>query len=217
MKNLSRNTARTYLLALGHPHRLADLQDPTATTRKLIESVGKDHVSSPERRPITWPMLSAALTVIPLKHPVWEATLYRALLSTAFHLCALVGEVSRSNGSSQRTIRRENTELYPASVQINFTTFKHSRNIKTCSRVLSADHTSLCPVSLLRSYLHNTPDPPTGPLFLNKDVSVVIAKLLSHTLLTSLQSAGFSTMGITPHSLRIGAATAAASMGASDS
>ncbi len=197
------------------PHRLAGLQDPTATlaTRKMIESVGKDCLSSSEHRPITWPMLSAALAVIPLKHPVWEATLYRALLSTAFHLCAWVGEVSRSNGSSQHTIRQENTELYPASVQINFRTFKHSRNIKTCSRVLSADHTLLCPVSLLRSYLHI----PTGPLFLNKDVSVVTAKLLSHILLTSLQSAGLSTMGITPHSLRIGDATAAASQGALDS
>ncbi len=148
---------------------------------------------------------------------MWEATLYWALLSTAFHLCARVGEVSRSNGSSQHTIHRENTKLYQASVQINFSTFKHSKNIKTCSRVLSADHTSLCPVSLLRSYLHIRPDPPTGPLFLNKDGFVVIAKVLSHILLKSFQSAGFSTMGITSHSLRIGAATVAASQGATNS
>ncbi len=185
--------------ALGHSHRLAGLQDPTSTlaTRKMIEMVGKDHVSSPERKPVTWPMLSAALTAITQMHPAWEATLYRALLSTAFHLCARVGEIARSNGSSQHTIQRENTVLHMTSFQISFSTFKHSKNIKTCSRVLEADHTLLCPFFLLHSYLQIRPEPPTGPLFLNKDGSVVSAELLSHILLTSLQSTCTSTLGIT--------------------
>ncbi len=49
MIGLSRNTVSTYLSALGHPHRLAGVADPTATfsARKIVETVGKGRVPSP--------------------------------------------------------------------------------------------------------------------------------------------------------------------------
>ncbi len=169
MKHLSRNTAHTYLSALGHPHILAGLSDSMVTLakRKMIESVGKNSVSLPDCKPVTWAMLSAALTVIARHHPHWEATLYRALLSMTFHLCVQVV-------STHHTIRPENTLLSPTLVQINFLTFKHRINIKTCSRVLEADHSPLCLVSLLGAYLHIRPGPATGPLSLNKNVTTVL-------------------------------------------
>ncbi len=211
MKHLSLNTARTYLSALGHPHRLVGMPNPKATvaTHKMVESVGKDCLSMLDCKPVTWPMLSSTQTVITHDHAHWESTLYRALLSMAFHLYARVGEVTCSNGSTQHTIRLENTEFSSTTVQFNFMTFKQSRNIKIYRRVLEADHSLLCTVSLLGAYLHIRPGSTSGPLFLNRDESVVTAKLLSSILWTSLQAAGMSTLGITADSLRIGAATSA--------
>ncbi len=75
----------------------------------------------------------------------------------------------------------------------------------------------MCPFTILRAYLLLRPDPPTGPLFLNHDGSIVTAKLLSHFLSSSLQAAGQRMEGITAHSLWIGATTTAAEQGASDS
>ncbi len=43
-----------HMSALGHPHRLVGMPDPTATlaTCKMVESVGKDRVSMPDRKPV---------------------------------------------------------------------------------------------------------------------------------------------------------------------
>ncbi len=213
---LSKNTACTYLSALSYPHRLAGVTDPTSTftARKMVETVGNGHVPMPLCKAVTYHMLSVALKTIPPHFPVWESTMYKALLCTAFHLCARVGEVTRSNGSVNHTIKRENITITTHSLLIKFDMFKHSNYRKSYSRVLEADGSIVCPVSLLQAYLHIQPPPHMGPLFLHRDGSVVTATTLSQILLSSLQWAGISTEGITPHSLRIGAATTAAEQGA---
>ncbi len=175
---LARNTARTYLSVLGHPHRLAGITDQMATyvARKMVETVGKGSVSSPLHKPVTYHMLSEALKTIPTQFPAWETTMDKALLCTAFHLCARVGEVAKSNGSVKHTIRRENITLKPHSILIKFDTFKHSKSQKSYSRVVESDGGSICPVAILRDYLLIRPHPHTGPLFLHRDSSVVTAK-----------------------------------------
>ncbi len=133
-------------------------------------------------------MLSAAVKIIPCLHPPWEATLYAGKYSSTPYL-----------------------------ILVKFVTFRHSKNNKACSRVLETDGSPMCLVSLLRAYLHVRPDPLTGTLFLNRDRSVVMAKLLSHIPLASLHPEAITTDGITPHSLCIGATTTTANQGALDS
>ncbi len=125
---IARNTARTYLSVLGHTHRLAGITDPTATfmARKMVEMVGKGCVSSELCKPVTYHMLSEVLKTIPTEFRAWESTMYKALISTGFHLCACIGEVARSYSSVKHTIRRENITLKPHSILIKFDKFKHS-------------------------------------------------------------------------------------------
>ncbi len=215
---LSKNTARTYLSALSYPPMLAGVTDLTSTftARKMVEIVGNGRVPTPLRKVVTYHMLSEALKTIPPHFPVWESTMYIALLCTAFHLCARVGEVTWSNGSVNHTIKHENITITTHSLLIKFDTFKHSNYRKSYSRVLEADGSIVCPVSLLQAYLHIQPPPHTGPLFLNREGSVVTATTLSQILLSFLQWAGISTEGITPHSLCIGVATTAEEQGVSE-
>ncbi len=114
MLSLSRNTARTYLSALGHLYRLAGVADPMATftARKMVEMVCKGCVSSPLHKPVTYHMLSEAFKTISNQFPTWESTMYNTLLSTAFHLCASIGAVARSNGSVKAGKHHIKTSLH---------------------------------------------------------------------------------------------------------
>ncbi len=75
----------------------------------------------------------------------------------------------------------------------------------------------MCPVDFKWAYLHIRPHLHTGLLFFHRDRSVITATTLSQILLSYLEWSGIKTEGITPHSLRIGAATTGAEQGASES
>ena len=74
----------------------------------------------------------------------------------------------------------------------------------------------LCPVAAVLSYLAVRPSSP-GPLFIYEDGTPLSRDRLSASFALALRSAGLNDRGYSSHSFRIGAATAAARAGISDS
>ena len=98
-------------------------------------------------------------------------------------------------------------------------TLRHSKNDPFAAGVtihLGRTGTPLCPVTALLGYLAQRPPSP-GPLFIFTDGSPLCRSKLIHHLRLGLQEAGVDTAGYSGHSFRIGAATAAAKAGLSDS
>ena len=74
----------------------------------------------------------------------------------------------------------------------------------------------LCPVTAILGYLALRPPSP-GPLFMYQDGSTLSRERLVQSLREALRAAGVEDSGFSGHSFRIGAATAAAQAGVSDS
>ena len=81
---------------------------------------------------------------------------------------------------------------------------------------LGRTNDSLCPVSAILAYLAVRPQSP-GPLFILKNGAPLSQRKFVSSLRGALSQAGISTTGYSGHSLRIGAATTAATLGLSDS
>ena len=81
---------------------------------------------------------------------------------------------------------------------------------------LGATGASLCPVLAMLAYLARRPCQP-GPLFMFRDGLPLSRPKLVHRLREALNSTGVDDSGFSGHSFRIGAATAAARAGLSDS
>ena len=98
----------------------------------------------------------------------------------------------------------------------------HLRHSKTdpfgagCYIHLGRTYDLLCPVTALLGYLAVRPPTP-GPLFIFEDGSSLSRPRLISQLQAALQLAGIPAGSYTGHSFRIGAATAAAQAGLSDS
>jgi len=81
---------------------------------------------------------------------------------------------------------------------------------------LGRTYDSLCPVSAILAYLAVRPPSP-GPLFIFKDGAPLSQRKFISSLREALSQAGINPIGYSGHSLRIGAATTAATLGMSDS
>ncbi len=87
-----KNTICTYLSTIGHTHRLMDYQNPT--THFTIKKYDRANKQS-TRRQVTESSSNtthASKMVIPSIYRAWEAILYKAIISTSFHLCICVWE-----------------------------------------------------------------------------------------------------------------------------
>ena len=77
-------------------------------------------------------------------------------------------------------------------------------------------HEDICPVSAVLAYLARRPSS-LGPLFIHENGAPLSRSFLVDILRTTLTDAGVDTAGYSGHSFRIGAASAAARAGVSDS
>ncbi len=153
-------------IPLSHrpPSQALGYQDQTThfAIRKMIEPINRSHTARFPIQPVTLHMLQSAMEAITSICPVWEAILYRALLSTSFHRCTCVGEVAKSNGETRYIIRRENIQDNHNDITVTFSSHKHSTKAITQSRVLEWDGTTHCPVATIRAYLQIRPGPHNG-------------------------------------------------------
>ncbi len=99
-------TVCTYVSALSHAHKLADLVDPTVKfwVKKVVDAAGTQAKKPTTRKPITLTILDKNIQVACWALPRYNASLMRVVFSLALHACARMGEMISSNGQPQHAV-----------------------------------------------------------------------------------------------------------------
>ena len=137
----------------------------------------------------------------------FEQSLFPAMFSLMFHALLRLGEVT----DSPHNLQYHSLSLTKHALAITFTSFKHSLGHPVTINI-KASSSPACPVRLMHYYLTLRGHGP-GPLFMFYNRSPITPSYFRSFLKSSLALAGLSSLRITPHSFRIGAATYAASTG----
>ncbi len=120
---------RTYVSALSHAHRMADMSDPITKfwVNKVVDAAGSQARTSAPRKPITLRILHKLVAAARWERTEYKTSLMRSIFSMAFHACARIGEMVCSNGQPQHTILAQNVCLGSDQVAVTFVSFKHHR------------------------------------------------------------------------------------------
>ncbi|KAI8484564.1 hypothetical protein Bbelb_376710 [Branchiostoma belcheri] len=216
-------TISSKLSAISFVHKLLELPDPAQSffIQKLLHATRKSHPPD-NRRPITPSILKSLIDSLPEVYaPAYDRQLYKAMFLFTFYSLARVGEVTVT-GSAHHTLQLSDVNLQGTSHQtvppllITFRTYKHSSTKRPVTvSIVPHPGSSYCPVANLKSYLSLRGEC-AGCLFLLSDGRPVSSDHFSNTLRKCLERAHLDPQAYTAHSFRIGAATHAASSGASD-
>lgn len=206
---LSSSSVTSIVSALSYQFKLFSFPDPTSSfvIRKILSGLTKANPSVDSRLPMTPSIL---LSIISTSRRVasspFEQSLFPALFSLMFHALLRLGEVT----DSPHNLQFSNLSLTQNALSLTFTSFKHSLG-HPVTITIQASTSPACPVRLIHAYLSLRGNA-QGPLFILNQ-SPINPSFLRSFLRSSLSLAGLSSLRITPHSFRIGAATYAASMG----
>ena len=108
------------------------------------------------------------------------------------------------------------SRINPQIITIHLRQSKTDRFSKGAHIYLGRTYSILCPVAALLAYLAIRP-PTVGPLFIFQEGGSLIRRKLVDHLRVAVSQLGLNTTGYSGHSFRIGAASAAARSGISDS
>jgi hypothetical protein len=220
-------TIRIYLSALRFFQIRAGLPDPSLSSFPRLTYVLRGiHRLTPDRQrrhrlPITMHLLRAL-------HRIWSTppVLYNHVMLWAACCLGFFG-VLRAGEFTCTTADTTDPPLSPSDIAVDTRdnpqlVVVHLRRTKTdpfgvgCRVYLGRTNTTPCPVAAILNYLSIRPAT-SGPLFLlESGAPLTRAALVTH-LRTALAQAGVAASSYSGHSFRIGAATAAAQAGYSDS
>lgn len=136
-----------------------------------------------------------------------ERALYRAMFLLAFYAFLRVGEMC----ALKHTLPFANARLCQRFVALTFTSYKFSTP-RAPSIFIPTRPPPLCPVRALHEFFSLRGSAP-GPLFSDDNGLPLSSRLFGAILRDACMQADLSDCRITPHSFRIGAATAAAAIG----
>ena len=206
------STIVTYLSAIGYIHNIQGLPDATANflVQKVLQGVKKSRPTADVRLPIT---LSALTKIIQAANfcveSFYQRTMFISMLTLAFSAFLRVGEMSVSHGNTCNVLKLPDVQLleHSTAVCVLFTNYKHSAG--RTARILSRDSQT---AQALRNYLSirgNTP----GYLYIWPSGKPITRIEFTKMFQSCLHFCNLDTSVYKSHSLRIGAACQAASMG----
>ena len=193
-------------------HKASFKTDPTNSffIEKIKAGLRKTLVAD-RRIPITHEMLLKILQAVDYTaDSKYLALMFKALFSLMFHAFLRIGEVTHS----PHNISYNNIVIDHKTVAVTFVSFKHHVG-DPVTVVIATNPSKSCPVKLLNQYLALR-GKLYGPLFCMPGAVAVTPGMLREMLRRSTIFAKLPSQLIKPHSFRIGAATQAASKGASD-
>ncbi len=145
--NSTRATIRTYVSALSHTHKLADVDDPTTRfwVQKVIKAAGSGAQGRAPRQPITLEILRKITHMAQLSLPSYDISLMRVVFSLCFHACSRIGEMVSSNGLATHAILAQNVAIRGREVSITFSSFKHHKGSTPVTRTFQGATSDVCP------------------------------------------------------------------------
>ena len=174
LHNYKASSIRSTVAGLSYFHSMLNLTDPAkhSIIKSLLKGSSKLSDSPDIRLPITRKILSSMLEVIKRIIPSsYDRTLYRSMLTLAFHALLRIGEFTVRGNTSIHTLKVQNIKIIsvstkPVELQITIPHFKHSKRPVTLS--LQANINSMfCPVRLMSFYLNARKSCKSDILFVN--------------------------------------------------
>ena len=209
-------TAKSYISAISHFCKLYYKSDPTKTfiIHKLLQGMKRSNPRTDSRLPITLDILNTILPKVQIVcNSRYEALLFKAAFTLAFHALLRVGEFAMSKGNtSDKILQTEDVSLIGDQITI---CIRHSKTDQLgwgTSVVIPASAGLACPVAAMRNFLQVRPNFP-GPLFCHFSGKILTRYQISSILNKSLDSCGIDYTNFKSHSFRIGAATTLARQG----
>lgn len=222
-------TIKLYIAAVAADHRKHGWPDPTAGNHQLhlalrgLQRINCTKIpqSSRCRLPITPTILNQllkALKISPMKRA--DRLMLHAAFTLAFAACLRVGEFTSSKSSHSNAGPIVASISFPSKRQMLF----HIKRSKTdqhrhgATVPLARTNTRRCPVRAMQQYLHvRRSGTRSAPLFLFHNGTPLTRARFLHALRSLLTAAEYKAAKYNTHSFRIGAATAAALAGYTDS
>lgn len=218
------STVITYISALGFPHRLAGLPDPSKIEmiQLALRGYSKLNPSRDSRLPITLPLLENILSSCNhTQSSLYNRRLVQGMYAIAFFAALRIGEITCRPTQTQPNLICynqvsfiRNKEYEVTAITITLRHYKHSNPAEPVD-IFIYRAKPVCPVSLLLAYLNLRGSSP-GPLFCWTDLSPISRNFFTKALGDSLRFCDLDVSGYKSHSFRIGAASWAASKGMSD-
>lgn len=172
--------------------------------------------------PVSPGMLRDIIMYLSSWSPRWESYLYKAMFSLAFHGCARIGEVANSNGDMSHILLAEDVSFVRKGgrvvrLDVKYRSYKHKKVGGQQMVHVLATGSSVCPVRMLQDYLQLGRRPTTAKyLFTDMEGHPVRSSAVGTALQRCVRALGLDVKNFSFHSFRIGGATAAANLGASD-
>lgn len=200
------------------------LADPTQNThllQYLCTGIRRSRVDAPRHRlPITISILHTLHCQLERSDtPSQDKLLYWAAFTLAFFCFLRASEYTSPSHhyyNPAKHLSLTDVSLKSQSLQICIKRSKTDKFGRTAKILVGSTGSSICPVRAMKKYLHNRTARPPGPLFTSSNGQFLTRRDVSSMLKSVLHSAGLDPQRYSSHSLRIGAATAAAHAGLPD-
>ncbi|KAK3097178.1 hypothetical protein FSP39_007163 [Pinctada imbricata] len=209
-------TARSYVAAISYYCKLHVQTDPTNkfVVSKLLEGMRRLNKTRDKRLPITATLLHDLMSnLTPVCSSAFEAAMFRAAFSVAFHAFLRIGELT--NTKTTVSLHIDDVQMKSHRVILRIAQSKTDQYGKGTKIMLNATCKSTCPVLSMKSYLQLRPNFP-GAAFCHFDGRPLTRYQFSAVLKKVLAILCYPPNRNTSHSFRIGAATYAASIGLDD-
>lgn len=223
LKNKSSSTISCYVAAIGFWFKLSSLPDPTDSflVAKLLSAIRREKPTRDTRQPISGDTLLKLVNILPtVTKSQYETTLYRTAFIVAFFGFLRLGEFTCENASkAAQGLRAADVMVQRTSGQdlsVVAITLQHTKTSQfgrsQTIRLEEIQSSPLCPVRAVLSYVKIRPKSAVS-FFAHFDTSPVTRYQFQSVLKQATAAAGLADQRYTPHSFRIGAASAAATAG----
>ncbi len=211
-RGLAPSTISSKLSAVSFMHKLYNKIDPVQNflVSKLLRGLRKIRPVNDTRLPMSPRMLLEVMgNMQNFGFSVFEQLIFRSMITLAFAAFLRPGEFT----ASPNNLQLADVTIYKSYIIIVFKKYKHSTG-SPATLCIRANGTPYCPWVALVQYLQFRGND-AGPLFCNVDSRPVSYNCFAHWF--EIVSVWLGAHGsLSPHSLRIGAATHAAASGMSD-
>ena len=191
----------------------------TFVVKKVLEGIKRSKGNKKDNHlPITKDLLKVILRVVPVAcSSQYEACMFGAAFSLAFHGLLRVSEIAVSNGLKRHVLLFSDISLGDDSLNVHITSSKTDQLGKgTVIMIKAQSDLSLCPCALVRRYIRVRP-PVLGSFFCHYNGDSLTRYQFVAVLKKCLKIAGVNQFGFTSHSFRIGMATTLSLAGYPDS
>ena len=200
-------------------HKLADMADPTQhfVIKKLLAGAQKLAAKPDTRLPITPTVLHEIVDATPfIVSSNYVCYMLQSMFLLSFHAFLRIGEITiHSKARHAYVIQVSDVTISNSSLTLVMCHFKHNTSGRPVTLSISRTHDKYCPVLALSRFL-TVRGTVQGPLYAFANATPVSRNFFCNHLTKTLKYAGLDPDKYKGHSFRIGAATAAADSGLSE-